>query len=47
MVSGFFSVGTKHGYLLTPVAAVPEPTPMALMVAGLALVGSVAGRRRG
>lgn len=47
VVAGFFSGSGRHGYLFTPVEAVPEPAALELMVAGLALVGSVAGRRRG
>jgi probable HAF family extracellular repeat protein len=44
--SGINPDGYLHAYLLTPVAGVPEPGVVALLVAGMPLVGAVARRRR-
>lgn len=44
--SGINPDGYLHAYLLTPVAAVPEPGVVALLLAGVPMVGAVARRRR-
>jgi probable HAF family extracellular repeat protein len=44
--SGFSSRAGLHTFLLTPVVAVPEPAPFALLCLGLAGIGLAARRRR-